>query len=131
MSATSYVVVIPPVVQNDISFRGRAMTSKLTPILEIAREILKVAGLKGMHVDDIAAEAARLNKNLSLSKEEFSKKLQGALAANLNLKTQKPSFARVEGKKKGYPIALVRHGIKNAVGSGHHKEEPNETPPLF
>lgn len=77
------------------------MTSKLTPILETAREILRTAGLKGMHVDDVAAEAAKLNKNLSLSQDEFSKKLQAALAANLNLKTQKPSFARVEGKKKG------------------------------
>lgn len=77
------------------------MTSKLTPILETAREILRTAGLKGMHVDDVAAEAAKFNKNLSLTQDEFSKKLQAALAANLNLKTQKPSFSRVEGKKKG------------------------------
>ncbi len=77
------------------------MTLKLTPILEVAREILKSAGLKGLHVDQIAAEAAKLNNNLSLSQEDFSKKLQSSLAANLNLKTQKPSFARVEGKKKG------------------------------
>jgi hypothetical protein len=77
------------------------MASKLTPILEIAREILKTAGLKGLHVDQIAVEAAKQNKNLSLPQEDFSKKLQAALAANLNLKTQKPSFARVEGKKKG------------------------------
>jgi hypothetical protein len=77
------------------------MTSKLTPILEIAKEILKPAGLKGMHVDTIAAEAVKKNQNMSLSTEEFSKKLQTALAANLKLKVQKPSFSKVESKKKG------------------------------
>ncbi len=77
------------------------MNAKLTPILEVAREILKPAGLKGMHVDAIADEATKKNKNMSLPVEDFSRKLQAALAANLNLKTQKPSFARVEGKKKG------------------------------
>jgi hypothetical protein len=35
----------------------RAVATELTPILEIAREILKEAGLKGLHVDDIAAKA--------------------------------------------------------------------------
>lgn len=75
---------------------------KLTPILEVANEILKPAGLKGMHIDAIAEEAAKLNKNMSLSVEELSKRLQTALANNLKLKTQKPSFARVEGKKKGH-----------------------------
>lgn len=85
--------------QNEYFLGG--MTTRLIPILEIAREILKPSGLKGMHVDEIAAEAAKRNKNLSLTQEEFSKKLQGALAANLNLKTQKLSFARIEGKKKG------------------------------
>lgn len=72
------------------------MTLKLTPILEVARKILKTAGLKG-----IAVQASKLNNNLSLPQDEFSKKLQAALAANLNLKTKKPSFARVEGKKRG------------------------------
>ncbi len=77
------------------------MASQLTPILEVARDILKGAGLKGMHVDAIAAEAVSSNKNMGLPAEEFSKKLQAALASNLRLKTQKPSFAKVEGAKKG------------------------------
>ncbi len=77
------------------------MEAKLTPILEIAKEILKTAGLKGMHVDDIAGTAVATNRAMSLPVEEFSSKLQGALAGNLKLKTQKPSFVRVEGKKKG------------------------------
>lgn len=77
------------------------MSAKLTPILEVAKQILKPAGLKGMHVDDIASEAAKINSNMSLSRDDFSRRLQAALAANLKLKTQRPSFARVEGKKKG------------------------------
>lgn len=77
------------------------MATTLPPILEAAKEILKSAGLKGMHVDDVAKSAVDTNKNLGLSSEEFSRKLQGALAANLKLKTSKPSFVRVEGKKKG------------------------------
>lgn len=77
------------------------MSTKLTPILETAKEILKPAGLKGMHVDEIAQTAVSQNKNMGLSLADFSKKLQTSLASNLNLKSQKPSFARVEGKKKG------------------------------
>ena len=77
------------------------MATQLTPILEVVREILKGAGLKGMHVDDIAAAAVSQNKNMGLAGDEFSRRIQGALAANLKLKTQKPSFAKVEGSKKG------------------------------
>ena len=77
------------------------MTGKLTPILETAKEILKPTGLKGMHVDDIAEIAVSQNKNMGLLKEDFSRRLQAALASNLKLKTQKPSFTRVEGAKKG------------------------------
>ncbi len=74
---------------------------KLTEILEIAKDILKSAGLKGMHVSAIAQAAAQHNKTLSLPAEEFAGRLQVALANNLKLKTRKPSFAKVEGKKKG------------------------------
>jgi hypothetical protein len=77
------------------------MNTKLSPILETAKGILSKTGLKGMHVDAIAALAIESNTNMGLTVEEFSRKLQGALAANLKLKTQKPSFVRVEGKKKG------------------------------
>ncbi len=77
------------------------MECKLPDILEIAKEILKSSGLKGMHVNTIAQVASQKNKTLSLSPEEFIVKLQAALAGNLKLKTRKPSFAKVEGKKKG------------------------------
>lgn len=77
------------------------MNDNLTPILEVAKEILKPAGLKGMHVDAIADEALKMNKNMSLPVEEFSKKLQSALSGNLKIKIKKPSFAKVAGKKKG------------------------------
>ena len=77
------------------------MSMTLTPILEAAKEVLKPAGLKGMHVDEIAEAAVAANKNMGMLAEDFSRKLQGALAANLKLKTHKPSFVRVEGKKKG------------------------------
>lgn len=75
------------------------MPAQLTPILEIAKEILKPAGMKGMHVNAIADAAAKLNKTMTLSVEDFSKKLQAALASHLKLKTQKPSFAKVKGTK--------------------------------
>jgi hypothetical protein len=82
------------------------MEAKLSPILEAAKDILKSAKMAGMHVDAIAEQAVMNNKNLSLSVDDFSKKLQSALAANLKLRTQKPTFARVEGKngkyRKGY-----------------------------
>lgn len=77
------------------------MDQKLTEILEIAKDILKPAGLKGMHVSEIAQVAAQHNRTLSLPVEVFVSRLQTALANNLKLKTRKPSFAKVEGKKKG------------------------------
>lgn len=77
------------------------MEQKLSDILEVAKEVLKPAGLKGMHVNAIAEEAARHNKTNTLPVDEFAKRLQVALANNLKLKTRKPSFAKVEGKKKG------------------------------
>ena len=58
------------------------MATTLTPILETAKEILKSAGLKGMHVDDVAASAVDANKNMGLSVEEFSRKLQAAPGRN-------------------------------------------------
>jgi hypothetical protein len=90
------------------------MSAKLTPILEIAKAILKPAGLKGMHVNDIAEEAFRQAKNMSLSLEEFSKKLQAGLAANLKLRVQKPSFSKVKNpngksyKKGQYRVIIER-----------------------
>lgn len=79
---------------------------ELTPILQIAKEILNEAGLKGMHVQDIAEAAVTRNKNLGLTVEVFKKKLQTALLNNLKLKSNKPSFAPVKwdkGPRKGKP----------------------------
>jgi hypothetical protein len=75
------------------------MSTELSPILTVARDVLRSAPGKAMHVDAIAAEAVLTNRNMTLSAEAFSKKLQGALAANLKLKTQKPTFSKVTGKK--------------------------------
>jgi len=82
------------------------MEQKLSDILEIAKDILKPAGLKGMHVSDIAENAVRLAKNMSMSAEEFQAKLQPKIAANLKLKKLKPTFAAVKwdsGPRKGKP----------------------------
>ena len=54
-----------------------------------------------MHVDAIAEAAAKLNKTMTLSVEDFSRRLQVALANHLKLKTQKPSFARIKGTRPG------------------------------
>jgi hypothetical protein len=82
------------------------MEPKLTPVLEIAKGILKQAGLKGMHVSEIAKIAVSKNNNMSLPEPAFQTKLQAALAGNLKLKTQKPTFATVKwdvGQRKGKP----------------------------
>lgn len=80
------------------------MEQKLSQTLEIARDILKSAGLKGMHVSDISAAAVAKNKNMAMPAEEFQTKLQAALASNLKLKKQRPSFTGVKwdnGPRKG------------------------------
>ena len=82
------------------------MEPELTPILETAKNILKAAGLKGMSVKDIAANAISNNSNMSYSADAFQTKLQTALRANLKLKSQKPTFAEVNwdtGPRKGKP----------------------------
>ena len=77
------------------------MSTDLSPILTVARDILRTAPGKALHLDSIAEEAVATNKNMGLSASAFSTKLQAALAANLKLKTQKPTFTRVAGKKAG------------------------------
>lgn len=82
------------------------MEPKLTPLLEMAKEILKPAGLKGMSVKEIAHAAIDSNNNFGLTEEQLQTKLQTALRANLKLKTQKPSFSEVNwdsGPRKGKP----------------------------
>jgi len=82
------------------------MANGLTPILQAAREILKDAGRKGMHVTDIAKAAAAKNMNMGMPEEEMIKKLLAALARNLKLKVDSPTFAKVnwdKGPRKGKP----------------------------
>ena len=106
------------------------MATQLTPILEVVREILKDAGLKGMHVDDIAAAAFTRNKNMGLAQDEFSRRIQGALASNLKLKSQKPSFAKVEGSKKGqfkrgwYRVKIERQASVTAAIAPPETDKP-------
>ena len=77
---------------------------ELTSLLEIAKSILKPVGMKGMHVKAIALEAVSKNKNMALSPDDFQKKLQSSLAANLRV--EKPAFTTVNwdtGANKGKP----------------------------
>lgn len=78
--------------------------SELSKILQTAKKILEGAGRKGMHVKDIAEAAVSMNENMGLSSEEFQRKVGCALAANLKLKSTKPTFASVNwdsGPRKG------------------------------
>lgn len=77
----------------------KADEQKLT-FLKLQSEILKTAGLKGMHVNAIAEEAARYNKTNTLSVDEFAKRLQAGTCKQLKTENPKPSFAKVESKKK-------------------------------
>lgn len=82
------------------------MAQDLSQILQAAKDILQEAGRKGMHIQDIAEAAVLQNKNMGMTAETFCKKLGSALAANLKLKSTKPTFAKVnwdKGKKKGKP----------------------------
>lgn len=78
----------------------------LSDTLVVVRDILADAGLKGMHVSDIAKEACARCKNFGLAVEDLEKKFSQALNANLKLKTSKPTFAKVnwdKGSRKGKP----------------------------
>lgn len=101
------------------------MSSNLSPILTVARDILRNAPGKAMHVDAIAAEAVATNQNMTLSAETLSKKLQAALGANLKLKTLKPTFARVTGKKGIYRKGWYRLK-QEKTASAIAKVEPPE-----
>lgn len=72
--------------------------SELSPILQVAKDILSEAR-KPLHVNEIAAEAVRTNRNMQLPADEFSKRVASALAANL--RTKSPSFGKIKGKTPG------------------------------
>lgn len=61
-----------------------------------------------MHVNDIAAEAVRSNKNMGMTADVMALKLSSALSAHLKLKTQKPVFARVLNKNGTKKLGMYR-----------------------
>ncbi|THF55943.1 HTH domain-containing protein [Pseudothauera rhizosphaerae] len=81
------------------------MSTTLSPILSVARDILAEAR-KPLHVDEIAAEAVRTNRNLQLSAEDFSAKVAAALSSNL--RTKSPSFGKVKNKTGGLKRGVYR-----------------------
>ena len=94
---------------------------QLSNILQAAYEVLKDAGQKGMSLDQITEAAMVQHRNMGLSLEDFRKKVASALAANLKLKSARPTFAPVnwdKGPRKGKPkqgwyrIRPVRNPLK-------------------
>lgn len=83
----------------------------LNQILTVAFEILDAAK-RPMHVNEIASEAARTNRNMQLSEDEFSKKVAASLAANV--KTQAPSFAKIPNKTGGFKKGVYRVKVQRA-----------------
>ncbi|GAB1254998.1 hypothetical protein [Desulfovibrio falkowii] len=87
------------------------MAQALSPILTVAKEILQTAGRKGMHTSEIAQAAVAQNKNMGLAPEDFQKKVQAALAANLNQRrprSRNPFLSPIfRAKMRGPPIRLI------------------------
>ena len=106
-------------------------TPQLPVILQIAKEILTDNNNKAMHVSDIVTRAMELNKNMSMSAEDFKRKLNGALAANLDTKT--PTFMKVKNTKTG----TYRKGIYKLKRSATqpriqiHSVKPPAVPTLY
>lgn len=80
----------------------------LLPILRAAYDVMQdMPGRQG-HVSEISDVAMQRNKNMGLSKEDFSSKLMTALAAHV--KRDGALFGKVVGKKdeKGKPISYKK-----------------------
>lgn len=90
------------------------MSTTLSSVVEAARQILAEAKVP-MHVNDIAAEAVRTNRNQQLSAEDFAKRLASALAANL--KTKAPIFAKVKNKDGSMKRGIYRLKQKRSTGT--------------
>lgn len=95
----------------------------LSPILAAAHDILSQAK-KPLHVDEIADEAMKTNRNLQLSAEDFARKVASAIAANI--RTKSPSFAKVGNPKK--PGSFKRGFYKTKQQRGKTVNIPPETP---
>jgi hypothetical protein len=95
----------------------------LSPILTVAYDILNDTK-KPMHVDEIAIEAARTNRNLQLSEEEFARKVSSALSANV--KSKSPSFAKVANKTGGLKRGVYKAKTRRVQAAPRPEPEPIE-----
>lgn len=78
---------------------------QLTPILQVAKNILSDNRNRAMHVSEIAKEAVLSNQNMGMTEEEFAAKITSALGQNI--KTKSPSFIKpinpkTKKARKGY-----------------------------
>jgi len=89
------------------------ITPKLSPVLEMARQIL-AESRKAMHVDDIAASAVRTNRNLQMDAETLAEKLSIALSSNV--KSKSPFFAKIKNKTGGLKRGIYK--IKSGKDPG-------------
>ena len=103
--------------------------NQLSPILTTARDILKENSNKPMHINDIAEAAVKSARNQQMSAEEFAKRLCGALAAHLKLKTQTPIFSKPLNKKGKPQKGIYR--LKQAREPVAQKPAPPQPSNLF
>lgn len=80
--------------------RGSINTGDSTRLCVIAEDILSEIPGKSAHIDDIAIIAVQKDRTLGLPADEFKRKLNSALAANVKRKTG-ATFSRVSYKKAG------------------------------
>ena len=78
---------------------------KLSPVLEIARQVL-TEHRKAMHVNDIAAVAITTNRNLGMSQDQLAIRLGSALSTNVKAKS--PSFTKTKNKTGGLKRGIYR-----------------------
>lgn len=90
---------------------------QLTPILQVAKQILTDNRNRAMHVNEIAKEAVETNRNMGMTEEEFASKISSALSQNV--KTKSPSFIKplnpkTKKARKGY-YKLKRTALEPTV----------------
>lgn len=102
----------------------------LTPILQVAHNILSDCKNKQAHVSEITDKAIQLNQNMGLDSETFCAKLTSALAASVKKKDS--LFAKVVGKKdsKGKAVSYKRGIYRLKRVSVAKPTEINIAPPV-
>lgn len=92
----------------------------LSPVLQVAANILSEMSGRQAHVDDIAQEACRRNVNMAMDAETLAGKLAQALAANV--KRKDAVFARVAAKKDANgKVTSHRRGMYRLKQARHPK----------